>query len=278
MISQPAPVIPCPARRPPRDKRRRPAPQHRAWLMLTCAGLIALAVGAAVLAIWDARREALARYQQTETNLGFVLAEQTAPARSRASIWCCRRVRTQVLASGVTTPAQFAAALGNQATVRTLRDRLTQSAAGRRDQRGRCRRAGGGLFQLRCRRQPVDVSDREFFGWFRDHQADVPFISPPVQGRLTEGWTAYVVRRVAGPDGQTLGFVAGALALSYFEEFYRAIAHDDATAITLMRRGGTILVRYPDFDQYVGTRMPARIALVQRGGTRAAGCIGPVAT
>ena len=93
------------------------------WLMLTCAGLIALALGAAVLAIWDARREALARYQQTETNLGFVLAEQTARSIQGVDL-VVQAIRAQVLASGVTTPAEFAAALNQPATGQALSDRL----------------------------------------------------------------------------------------------------------------------------------------------------------
>ena len=185
--------------------------------------------------------------------------------------------RTQVLASGVTTPAQFAAALGNQATVRTLRDRLSNlpqaAAINVVDADGQVVASSSALPQA-----PVDVSDREFFGWFRDHPADVPFIGRPVQGRLTKGWTVYVVRRVAGPDGQTLGFVAGALALAYFEEFYRAIAHDDATAITLMRRGGTMLVRYPDFDQLCRHAHAGRSRTGTTWRRAAAGCIGPAAS
>ncbi len=237
------------------------------WLMLTCAGLIALAVGAAVLAIWSARREALARYQQTETNLGFVLAEETARSIQGVDL-VVQAIRAQVLASGVTTPAEFAAALNQPATGQALRDRLRnlpQAAA------IHIVSADGRVVasSVRLPETTVDVSDREFFGWFREHPADIPFISPPVQGRLTPGWTAYVVRRVAGPDGTTLGFVAGGLALSYFEQFYHAIAHDDATAITLMRRGGTILARYPGFDQYVGTHLPPRsqwFAVARQGG------------
>ena len=120
------------------------------WLMLTCAGLIALTIGAAVLAIWDARREALARYQQTETNLGFVLAEQTARSIQGVDL-VLQAFRTQVLSSGVTTPAQFAAALGNQATGRRLRDRLSNLPQARCDQRGRRRGEGGGLYQRACR-------------------------------------------------------------------------------------------------------------------------------
>ncbi len=236
------------------------------WLMLTCAGLIALAVGAALLAIWHARREALDRNQQTATNLGFVLAEQTARSIQNVDL-VLQGVRTQVLAGGVTTPADFVTALGNAATVENLRDRLRNLPQAASivvvGADGRVVVSSHGVPPT-----TVDVADRPFFAWFRDHPADIPFVSPPVSGRVVPGWTAYVVRRVAGPDGQTLGFVAGGLELAYFEGFYRAIARD-ATAITLLRQDGTILVRVPDFDKFVGSRMPARshwYQLAERGG------------
>ncbi|HVC61705.1 MAG TPA: PAS-domain containing protein [Acetobacteraceae bacterium] len=244
-----------------------PAQRTGRWLMLTCAGLIALAVGAAALSIWDARREALARYQQTETNLGFVLAEQTARTIQSVDL-VVQAVRAQVLADGIATPAQFAGSLGNAATARALRDRLSNlpqaAAINLVSADGRVVVSSRGV-----PRQPIDVSDRELFGWFREHPADVPFVSPPVRGSLVPAWTVYVVRRVAGPGGKTLGFVAGGLALSYFEAFYHVIVHDDATAIVLMRRDGTVLVRYPGFDKYVGTRVPARsdwYQMAARGG------------
>ncbi len=201
------------------------------------------------------RREALARYQQTETNLGFVLAEQTARAVQSVDLEL-QLVRARVLAAGATTSAQFTAAFANQGMVRTLHNRLTnlpQAAA------ITMVNADGQVVVSSSwvPKQPINVSDREFFRWFREHKGDVAFISPPVHGRLIEGWTVYMVRRVAAPDGSTVGFIAGALSLSYFEDFYRAIAHDDATAFMLIRGGGTILVRYPNFDRYVGQTMPA---------------------
>jgi signal transduction histidine kinase/DNA-binding response OmpR family regulator len=236
-------------------------------LTLTCACLVVLAVGTAALAIWNARREALARYEQTETTLGFVLAEQTGRSIQGADL-VLQGVRAQVLASGVATPAQFAAMLSNEATVRTLREHLNNlpqaAAISLVDADGRLVASSSGLPQ-----QTTDVSGRAFFTWFRGQTGDRPFVGRPVQGRLIPGWTVYVVRRVAAADGGTLGYVAAALALSYFEEIYRVVAHDDATAVTLVRGDGTILARYPDFAAYVGVRVPPRsqwYAVAARGG------------
>ena len=130
--------------------------------------------------------------------------------RSRASIWWCRRSAAQVLASGVTTPAEFAAALDTQATVRTLADRLAQPAAGGRDHRGKC---GWACRWPRpegcCRRRSMCRTGISSAGFATTRKTSRFIGRTGVQAGWLQGWTAYVVRRVAGPDGQTLGFVAG---------------------------------------------------------------------
>jgi len=257
------PVIHMPAATA--DTSRDPAGRTAGWLMLACAALIILCVGGAALATWDMRREALARYQQTETNLGFVLAEQTARTIQGVDLEL-QIVRTQVSSRAGNMP--LVAGQGTQATVQSLRERLTNlpqaSAIGLIDPEGRIVATSLGVPKA-----PLNVSDRPFFSWFRQHKQDVPYVGPAIQARLLPGWTAYVVRRIAAPDGGTLGYVAGALSLSYFEDFYRTIVHDSATAITLMGRGGTILVRYPGFGHYVGQKIPRRspwYAVAARGG------------
>jgi signal transduction histidine kinase/CheY-like chemotaxis protein len=237
------------------------------WLTRICACLVALAIGTSALSIWEARRETLLRYQQTETTLGFVLAEQTGRSIQGVDL-VLQAVRAQVIASGITTPAQFAARLGNETTVQRLREHLNNlpqaAAISLVDADGQVVAASTGLPQ-----QTIDVSGREFFDWFRGQTGDRPFVGRPVQGRLTQGWTVYIVRRVTGADGATLGFVAAALALSYFDDIYRAVSVDDATSVTMVRGDGIVLARYPDFSKYVGVHLPPQsrwYATAARGG------------
>ena len=247
------------------EASRDPAGRTVRWLMLACAVLIVLCVVAAALAAWEMRREALARYQQTETNLGFVLAEQTARTVQSVDLEL-QLVRSQILSG--TGNLSLVSGAATEASVQSLRARLTNlpqaAAIGLIDADGRVV-----VSSLGVPRTPIDVSNRVFFSWFRAHRQDMPFIGPAVQARLLPGWTAYVVRRIAAPGGRTLGYVAAALALSYFEDFYSAIIHDNATAITLIGRGGAILVRYPGTNRYAGRQMPYRspwYAVAARGG------------
>jgi signal transduction histidine kinase/DNA-binding NarL/FixJ family response regulator len=224
------------------------------WLMLACAGLVALVLGTAALVVWDARSAALDRYQQTANTLGFVLAEQTARSVQGVDLML-QAIRAQVLASGVASTAEFRSALGTPAMADMLRDRLRNlpqvASLSLINGNGRMVASSVGTPDT-----PVDLSGRAFFAWFQDHPEDALFIGPPAHGRQTEGWTVHIVRRISGPNGTTLGFVAGALSMTYYADFYRAIAHDDILAITLLRDGGTILARYPGYAAAVGRRLP----------------------
>ena len=54
-----------------------------------------------------------------------------------------------------------------------------------------------------------------------------------------------LTRRISGPNDEFLGIVAGVAELRYFEDFYQAISTDEGESVSLFRRDGTILARYP---------------------------------
>jgi signal transduction histidine kinase/CheY-like chemotaxis protein/HPt (histidine-containing phosphotransfer) domain-containing protein len=224
-------------------------------LVLTCALLITLAVAAATLAVWDARRHAVTSYQESQDNLGVVLAEQTSRAVQGIDLML-QSVREQVLAAGSQTPAQFRTMLGTEATYRMLRERLRNLP--QLDAIGMTDADGVALVSSRgWPIEPADLSDRDYFRWVKDHNDGGLFISAPAQSRMTGAWTVYLARRVNGPDGQMLGAVVGAMTLQYFADFYQAVARGEATAISIVRNDGIILVRYPSLEAVVGLPVPA---------------------
>jgi Cache domain len=143
--------------------------------------------------------------------------------------------------------------------------------------------ADGRLF-LTTRTQPapvVDVFDRDFFRHFLEHDDPAPFVSAPLQSRLTGTPTIYIARRINGPGGNFLGLVVGAIDLPYLAAFYRAIQLPQGEVVTLLRRDGRVLVRYPDTASDTTGTMPARspwYRLVAMGGGtyRSPGLLGPV--
>ena len=82
-------------------------------------------------------------------------------------------------------------------------------------------------------------------------------------------WTIHLTRRVNGPDGTFLGLVVAAIEVAYFEDFYQAITPREGGAVTVLRRDGTVLARFPHTETMMGRKLPADspwYAIVERGG------------
>jgi Cache domain len=104
----------------------------------------------------------------------------------------------------------------------------------------------------------IDVTDREFFKVLKSDAQLTSFMGAPVRNRATDTWTIHLVRKVAGPNGEFLGLVLGAMEMQYFEEYFRTIALEEESSIALFRDDGAILARHPHVD-------PARL-VVRAGG------------
>ena len=236
-------------------------------LWLTCAVLIAIIVGAAGLSAWEARQQAIHGYVRNAGNLGTVLAEQTSRALQAVDL-VLQATREQILANGVATGEAFRDTLSGEAVHLDLAQRLRNlpqaEAITLVDARGSV--INTSRFWPN---QPVKVADRDFFQYLRDHADNRVFISAPVQARTTGAWTVYLARRVSGPKGELLGLVVGAIALQYFEDFYRAITPEAGGSVSVLRRDGTVLGRYPRAVDFIGVQIPAGwpwYATVARGG------------
>ena len=79
----------------------------------------------------------------------------------------------------------------------------------------------------------------------------------------------FLARRVNGERGEFLGVVVGAIEALYFEDFYRAITLHEGGAVTVFRKDGTMLVRYPHVENMMGQKLADKAPfykLVARGG------------
>jgi PAS domain S-box-containing protein len=114
----------------------------------------------------------------------------------------------------------------------------------------------------------VDLSDRDYYQHFRQHDDAGLFISSPARDLVSGRWTFFLARRVNGPNGEFAGIVLGLADAQYLEDFYRAISSTDET-IALFRRDGTLLTRHPHLETMIsGPIPPASLwhASVAKGG------------
>jgi diguanylate cyclase (GGDEF)-like protein len=91
----------------------------------------------------------------------------------------------------------------------------------------------------------VNVADRDYFLALKADPARTTFFSEPLRNRSNGKTTAYLARKVAGPDGALLGLILGSLKLDYFEELYRSLALGAESSIGLRREDGILLAHFP---------------------------------
>lgn len=95
-----------------------------------------------------------------------------------------------------------------------------------------------------------NVSDRSYFPYHRDTPDNTLRISELVQSRLDERSSMIVLsKRITKLDGSFGGVVAAAIDKDYFNGFYRTFQLGPDGGISLIRRDGTLLIRWPASDR-----------------------------
>ncbi len=236
----------------PDGPKRRSAPSRR----LALAGIILVGVTiiAAGLTIWDRREEAIASYRREITNLGTVLAEQTARSMQAVEL-VLTEVQARVAGAGTNNSDEFMRVMGTEEVHRFL--------VGRQGTLAQVNAVGlvgaDGMLVNSSRLWPIpvlNVSDRDYFTHFRDHNDASVFIGAPVRNRLTGAWTAFLARRVSGPRGEFLGVAVAVIEIRYFEEFYQAI-NPPGGSVGIFRDDGLLIARYPHAEDKMGERLPS---------------------
>jgi diguanylate cyclase (GGDEF)-like protein len=98
----------------------------------------------------------------------------------------------------------------------------------------------------------VSIADRAYFKALKSDRQLTSVLSEPVLNRLTGTWTTILARSLTGSQGEFLGVVLGGIELAQFEDFFTSVALGEGAAITMLRRDGTLLARYPHVESMVG--------------------------
>jgi len=217
--------------------------------------------------IWDLHRQTIEQNRISVTNLSVVLAEQTSRYLQVVDL-ALAEVQSRVANLGINTPDELVTSAGTEATRDFLRGRLKNLPQANSFS---LFKPDGQMFLTTRSQWPPDLnmSDRDYHRYLVAHDDPGPFISAPVQSRVTGTPTVYIARRLNGPSHNLLGIAVGAIDLQYFADFYRAIALPPGQTVTLLRHDGLVLVRYPDTTDQVGKLMPAAspwYSLVAMGG------------
>jgi PAS domain S-box-containing protein len=238
-------------------------------LLFLWFGLLVVIILAASAAIWDRRETALARARQETSNLGIVLAEQTARSIQAVDL-VLQEVQAMVHAADVDNPAQLEHAIGTEEIHRFLADRLKVlplvDVLGLVDPNGKL------INGSRAWPMPaVDLSDRDYFQYWRDHDEPGLFINAPAASPITDARSFVLSRRIDGAGGALLGLVISQIDIRYLETFYQAIALQDGGSVAVFRRDGTMLARHPRADNMLGQKLaresPFYMRVEEGGGT-----------
>jgi len=91
----------------------------------------------------------------------------------------------------------------------------------------------------------VDLSDRDYFVALRDASEDAAFLGELAKNRVSGTWSLFLARRMSAANGTFLGVVVGIIGLDYFTNLFKALDIGDGAAVSMWRKDGTLLVRYP---------------------------------
>jgi PAS domain S-box-containing protein len=217
---------------------------HVARNLRIIGGILALlTLLAAGLTIWDTYRRTIEDAKSDMRDLGLVLAEQ-ATRYVQVIDQLLREVQLRSHDLGIRTPEEFRLRLAGEDTHLFLAERLKNLPQAH---------ATGlfgadGVMVNTSRATPIpgfSVADRDYFVHLRDHAGGGVFVSSPAKDRGTGPLSIFIARRISAADGTFLGAVVSSVDVDYLIIFYQLINQGRHVAVTLLRRDGTLLARYP---------------------------------
>ena len=98
-------------------------------------------------------------------------------------------------------------------------------------------------------------SDRDYFTEARAQTGDQLHASIQVQNRIDGTRTIVFARRLESASGNFAGIVFAGVNAKHFEEIYGSIQSVQNRLFTLLKSDGTILVRYPQGQEFAGKKL-----------------------
>jgi diguanylate cyclase (GGDEF)-like protein/PAS domain S-box-containing protein len=100
----------------------------------------------------------------------------------------------------------------------------------------------------------VNVADRSYFKILKSGSGN-PIQIELVRGRISGGWVTIIAHRVTGTKGEFVGIVTRTIMPALFEKYFASVLLSDGAAISVYRRDGILLARYPHIEQMIGSQV-----------------------
>ena len=215
------------------------------------AGLVLLIAASALLSVLHLRERAIDDWSAQLSNLSLIVAENTSQTMTSAYLVLDGLCDDAHAATGAGAP--LAAGMGSARTHQLMQARIrgvpqidVATIVG----------ADGAVinFTRSYPAPPINLADRDYFVYHRDHPGDQVFLSAPVQNRGNGRWTFYISRRLQDKDGRFSGLVLIGLSADFFVDFFKRITLGDAASISLSRDDFMLLARWPVSESLLGQR------------------------
>jgi PAS domain S-box-containing protein len=213
-------------------------------LALLAAGVVAGIIALTGYLLWHLRVEAEAGTERELTNISLILGEQTTRAMSSVD-----------QALGEIIDRIRSGDDGDIAASRGIHDTLHEWASSMPHVRAFVLFDSKGQMVNISRSYPapqVNVADREYFLHHQNNRSSLPFVGVPLVNRVNNEWTFTLTRRMESSTGEFLGVAMGTLQIEYFENLYSGLRLGSGMAVSLARRDGVLLARYPRVDDAIG--------------------------
>jgi hypothetical protein len=92
---------------------------------------------------------------------------------------------------------------------------------------------------------PVNIADREYFQYVRDHPQTGTYVSKAYPGRITKKWVFNLTRRINHPDGSFAGVAFAVFTVDFFNDFFAAINVAQDGVVVLRYEDMAVVARHP---------------------------------
>jgi diguanylate cyclase (GGDEF)-like protein len=103
----------------------------------------------------------------------------------------------------------------------------------------------------------TNISDRTYFKALKSGNESTPIQIELVRGRISDSWATIVAHRLSGPKGQFAGVITRAILPATFEKYFASVVLREGAAISMYRRDGILLARYPHIEHMIGSNIRA---------------------